>query len=130
MGKHVRPRRLPVLVEPARTSSGLRFSEAMFDMRSLPSAAAELTELTEQERQALRLVGEGLSPRQVAERLALSEDALYRLVAWALDELEPAPAGETMSDVHARHGTRPASPAEVAEFERRYGPLLAPDGEG
>ena len=102
----------------------------MFDMRTLSNAAAVLRELTDDERAVLACVAEGLSPREIAERLSLDEDELYRLVAWVLDELQPAPNGETMSDVHARHASRPANAAEIDEFERRFGPSLAPDDEG
>jgi hypothetical protein len=83
-----------------------------------------------QDQRALRYVGKGLSPREIADRLKVDEEALYRLVAWMLDELEPAPGGQTMADVYACHGSRSATPAERAEFERRYGPFLAPDDEG
>jgi DNA-binding CsgD family transcriptional regulator len=102
----------------------------MFDMRSLPSAARTLSGLTERERVVLRDVGEGLSPRDISERLEISEEDLYRLVAWVLDELEPAPRGETMTDVYARHGSKAATLDERAEFERRFGPSLEPDDEG
>jgi len=102
----------------------------MLDMRALPSAAAALSDLTERDQVVLRLVAEGLSPREIADRVDLSEDALYRFVAWVLDELAPAPDGETMRDVHSRHGGRPAKPSELEEFERRYGSSLPPDYEG
>lgn len=102
----------------------------MFDMRALPSEVARLRGLTEQERLALRYVGEGLSPREISDRVEVSEQELYRLVAWALDELEPAPDGQTMADVHARHGSRAASPEDIAEFERRFGSSLPADDEG
>jgi len=110
--------------------SGATLVVAMLDMRALPSAAAALSGLTEREQVVLRLVAEGLSPREIADRVDLSEDALYRFVAWVLDELAPAPDGETMSDVHFRHGSRPASPSELEEFERRYGSSLPSDAEG
>lgn len=111
-------------------SRGLTFEGAMFDMRTLPAAAAEFPELSVVERRVLGYVADGLSPKEIAERVEVGEDELYRLVAWVLDELEPAPAGETMRDVHARHGSRPASPGDLQEFERRYGPSLPVDGEG
>ena len=101
----------------------------MFNMRTLPSAAANL-QLTELEQRVLAYVAEGRAPKEIAERLNMPEDELYRLVAWVLDEIEPAPAGDTMRDVYARHGGRPAITAELEEFERRYGPSLSPDGEG
>lgn len=101
----------------------------MFNMRTLPSAAAGL-ELTRIEQEALALVAQGMSPKEIASRVDLPEDELYRLVAWVLDELAPAPGGDMMRDVYARHGGRPATSAELEEFERRYGPSLPPDGEG
>lgn len=100
----------------------------MFDMRSLPSAV--LPTLTVREQQAIRLVADGLSPREIAARLDVSEESLYRLVAWVLDEVEPAPAGRTVADVHAERGSRAATAAELDEFERLYGHSLAPDDEG
>jgi DNA-binding CsgD family transcriptional regulator len=102
----------------------------MFDMRTLPNAAAALLELTDAERTVLGYVADGLSPREIAERLSVDEDELYRLVAWVLDELQPAPNGETMRDAHARHASRAANPADLAEFERRFGASLPPDDEG
>ena len=102
----------------------------MFDMRTLPSAAAALSELTDAERTALTDIADGLSPKEVAKRTGIEEDELYRLVAWVLDELQPAPNGDTMHDVHARHGSRPATPDDVDEFGRRFGASLPPDDEG
>jgi DNA-binding CsgD family transcriptional regulator len=102
----------------------------MFDMRSLPAAASVLHDLTEQEQEVLRLVARGESPRDIATRLTISEDVLYRLVARVLDELAPDPDGRTMGAVHAQHGSRAAGQAEVLEFERRFGPSLLPDDEG
>lgn len=102
----------------------------MVDMRELPLAAAPVTGLTERDKAVLRYVAKGLSPREIAERVEISEEELYRFVAWILDEVAPAPDGDTMSDVHARHGSRPGGPGDVQEFERRYGASLPPDDEG
>jgi|GEM_PF-3324064 len=102
----------------------------MFDTRTLPDAAAALPQLTETERRVLGHVADGGSPREIAAGLSVGEDELYRLVAWVLDELQPAPNGDTMRDVHTRHASRAASPADVEEFERRFGASLAPDDEG
>lgn len=99
-------------------------------MRTLPDAASGVAGLTDTEQEALGYVASGLSPRDIAERTAIGEDELYRLVAWVLDELQPAPDGETMAAVHARHGSRPASRSDVDEFERRFGASLPTDGEG
>jgi DNA-binding CsgD family transcriptional regulator len=102
----------------------------MFNMRILPAAAAGALDLSEDEQRVLVYVADGLSPREIAERVQISEDELYRLVAWVLDELEPAPNGDTMAEVHERHGSRPARPEDVEEFERQFGPSLPADGEG
>ena len=101
----------------------------MFNMRTLPSAAASL-ELTDVEQQMLVFVADGLAPKEISQRVDVPEDELYRLITWVLDELEPAPGGDMMGDVYARHGGRPATSAELEEFEHRYGPSLPPDGEG
>jgi len=101
----------------------------MFNMRTLPSAAASL-ELSAVEEQVLAYVAEGLAPKEIPQRVDVPEDELYRLIAWVLDELEPAPGADTMGDVYARHGGRPATSAELEEFEHRYVPSLPPDGDG
>ncbi|MGE4425207.1 MAG: helix-turn-helix domain-containing protein [Solirubrobacteraceae bacterium] len=100
----------------------------MFDMREL--AVAELPPLAPVEERALRLVAEGLAPRDVATRVGLPEDAVYRLVGWALEEIEPEPGGRTMADVHHERGSRPATTTEVAAFEQELGASLPADGEG
>ena len=103
----------------------------MFDMRTIPTAASDvLPNLDEQDEEILRLVAKGCSPRQIAEDLKIEEDDLYRFVSWVLEELPPEPGGETMDDVHGRHGSRPASSSELVEFERLYGPFSPPDDEG
>jgi hypothetical protein len=101
----------------------------MFNLRTVASAAARL-ELTNVEQQVLAYVAEGLAPTEISQRVDMPEAGLYRLIAWVLDELEPAPGAETMGDVYARHGARPAASAELEEFEHQYGPSLPPDGEG
>jgi hypothetical protein len=84
----------------------------MFEMRNLPSAAGCL-ELADVGQQVLAYVAEGLAPNEISERVDVPEDELYRLVAWVLDELEPAPGGDTMRDVYARHGGRRATSAKA-----------------
>jgi hypothetical protein len=54
---------------------------------------------------------------------------LYRFIAWVLEEIQPAPNGDTMSEVYARHASHPASPSDIEEFERRFGPSLPPDDD-
>lgn len=100
----------------------------MFDMRRLPQVG--LASLSERDRDALRLVADGLGPREIAARLDVPEEAVYRLVTWVLDEVEPAPDGRTVAAVHAEHGSRAATAGELAEFEQHYGSSLPPDGEG
>lgn len=100
----------------------------MFDMRTLPQVG--LASLSDRDRDTLRLVADGLGPREIASRLDVPEESVYRLVAWVLDEVEPAPRGRTLADVHAERGSRAASPDELHEFEQLYGRSLAPDGEG
>jgi DNA-binding NarL/FixJ family response regulator len=102
----------------------------MFDMRTIPAAAGTLGDLSERDELLLRYVSEGLAPREIAERLEIEEDELYRFVAWVLDELPPEPDGETMSDVYRRHGGVPAGPRDMDEFERLYGPSQPADDEG
>lgn len=103
----------------------------MFDMRTIPTAASDvLPNLSEQDEEILRLVAKGRSPRQIAEQLEIEEDDLYRFVSWVLEELPPEPNGETMDDVHGRHGSHPADSSELVEFERLYGPFSPPDDEG
>jgi DNA-binding CsgD family transcriptional regulator len=105
----------------------VRSRDAMFDMHSLSSVV--LPTLTMSEQHAIRLVADGLSPREIAARLDVSEESLYRLVAWVLEEVEPAPAGRTVADVHAERGSRAATVSELDEFERLYAKSLAPDDE-
>lgn len=100
----------------------------MFDMRKLE--AAGLQSLTATEAEALRAIADGASPKEISARVGIPEDALYRLVNWALDEVEPAPSGMTMTDVHAAHGSRPATPAELDEFAELFGTPLPADDEG
>jgi hypothetical protein len=102
----------------------------MFDMRGLPTAAAALTDLSERDQAILRDVAGGLSPKEIAERIGIPEDSLYRFIAWVLEEIQPAPNGDTMREVYARHASHPASPSDMKEFERRFGPSLPPDDEG
>lgn len=100
----------------------------MFDLRNLD--AAGLQPLTPTEAEVLRAVADGASPKEISARVGFPEDALYRLVSWAIDEVEPAPAGMTMADVHAVGGSRPAGPLELEEFEAQFGASLPADDEG
>ena len=99
------------------------------EMRSLTDEAALLPELDERERQAVALIGNGVAPREVAERLGMDEPQVYRLVVDVLDYLE-APEGPTLREVHAKDGSRPATVDEIAEFEEFYGPSMPTDDEG
>ncbi len=100
-----------------------------FEMRSLTDEAARLPALDESERQAMALIGEGVAPREVAERLGMDEPQVYRLVVDVLDYLKP-PGGPALHELHATHGSRPATADEIAEFEEMYGASMPPDGEG
>lgn len=100
----------------------------MFDIRTLD--AAGLQTLTPTEAEVLRAIADGASPREISVRVGMPEDALYRLVSWAIDEVEPAPSGMTMADVHSTGGSRPASVEELDEFTTLFGPSLPADDEG
>jgi DNA-binding NarL/FixJ family response regulator len=102
----------------------------MFDMRTISASTTVLPDLSEREEAILRYVAEGLAPREIVDRVEIDEDELYRFVGWVLDEIPPEPSGETMNDVHRRHGSRPASAAELEEFARQYGPSLPAEDEG
>lgn len=97
-------------------------------MRNLSSVGHP--SLTAEEQEALRLVADGLGPRDIASRLGMSEESLYRLVTWVLDELEPGPGGRRVADVHAEQGSRAATAMELEEFEQLYGRPLEADHEG
>jgi RNA polymerase sigma factor (sigma-70 family) len=56
--------------------------------RMLASAGAPLAELTPREREVLRLVAEGLTNRQIAERLVVSEHTVHRHVTNLLRKLD------------------------------------------
>lgn len=101
----------------------------MFDMRTLPEKARHLAALDERERRAIEMTGQGISPREIAEQLAMDESQVFRLVTGVLDETEP-PGGPTLAELDARRGSRPATAAELVEFDELYGPSLPPDGEG
>lgn len=101
----------------------------MLDVRSLAGEASRLLALDERERRAVALICDGVAPREVAERLGMPEPQVYRLVVDVLDYLEP-PGGPTLGEVHARHGSRPATADEITEFEEMYGASLPPDDEG
>lgn len=99
-----------------------------FDLRSLTDEA-RLPALEECEQRAVALIGEGVAPRDVAERLGMWEAHVYRLVVDVLDYLE-APGGPTLCEIHAKLGSRPATADEIAELEELYGASLPPDDEG
>jgi DNA-binding NarL/FixJ family response regulator len=101
----------------------------MFDMRTLPEKARDLPALDERERLVITLIGQGRSPREIAEQLNMAESQVFRLVTGVLDEMEP-PGGPTLAAVHARHGSRPATAEELVEFDELYGASLPPDAEG
>jgi hypothetical protein len=98
-------------------------------MRALPTVAAALIDLSERDQAILRNVADGLSPKEIAECIDIPEDELYRFIAWVLEEIQPVPNGDTMREVYARHAGHPASPSDMKEFERRFGPSLPPDND-
>jgi len=99
-----------------------------FSMRALADEAPHLLELDAQERQAVGLIGDGVAPHAVSERLGIDEPRVYRLIVDVLNYLEP-PGGPTR-DAHAMYGSRPATAEELEEFDRIYGPSQPPDDEG
>ena len=109
----------------------LLLSHTMFDMRGLPAVVDRLPQLDERETAILALVAEGASPRDIASRVGMHEDDLYRFVAWVLEELPPEPEGMTMAEMYRRHGGRAATDDELDEFDRLYATAGEPArGEG
>ena len=56
-------------------------------LRRAGSAAAELDDLTDQERRVIELIGEGLTNRQIAERMSLAEKTVKNYVSSLLAKL-------------------------------------------
>ena len=56
-------------------------------LRKAGSAAAELDDLTDQERRVIELIGEGLTNRQIAERMSLAEKTVKNYVSSLLAKL-------------------------------------------
>jgi CheY-like chemotaxis protein len=127
--------RCRALAESHRTDAQKQLIElfltmSMFETQELTEIETVLASLNEDEETALRYVGQGMSPAEVAHRVDLTEEDLYRLIAWVLEELPPGPAGRTMSDVHRDHGVRAASQDELVEFDELYGESMLPEDEG
>jgi CheY-like chemotaxis protein len=108
----------------------LFLATGMFGTKELAEIETVVESLSEDEEAALRYVGQGMPPADVAHRVDLTEEDLYRLVAWVLEELPPGPAGRTMADVHRDHAVRPATQDELAEFDELYGASMLPEDEG
>lgn len=100
-----------------------------FSMRALADEAPHLPELDASERKVVGLIGDGVAPREVAERLGMDEPRVYRLVVDVLNYLEP-PGGPTHDVIHEVYGGRSATAEELEELERIYGPSQPPDDEG
>lgn len=98
-------------------------------MRTLPQKARDLDALDAREQRAIALIGDGVSPHDVADQLGMDEPQVFRLVTGVLDETEP-PEGPTLGEIHARHGSRPATAAELDEFDVAYGASQPADDEG
>jgi DNA-binding NarL/FixJ family response regulator len=99
------------------------------DVARLPAEAEKLGVLTPSERAVLPLVVEGLGSREIAQRLGITESIVYLTIADLLRALEFTPPNWDADDIHARAGTRPASPAEIERFHKQFGPF-ASDDEG
>jgi DNA-binding CsgD family transcriptional regulator len=99
------------------------------DVAHLPAEAQKLGDLSALERAVLALVFDGLGSREIARRLEITESSVYLTIADLLRALEFAPPGSGADDIHARAGTRPASPAEIERFHEQLGPF-ARDDEG
>lgn len=56
-------------------------------LRKAGSAAAELDDLTDQERRVIELIGEGLTNRQIADRMSLAEKTVKNYVSSLLAKL-------------------------------------------
>jgi DNA-binding NarL/FixJ family response regulator len=99
------------------------------DVVDLPSAAARLADLSRGEREVLGLLAEGLTSREIAERLAVSESTVYHVVAALLDAVEFGSVAVSAGDIHRRAETRPATADELAAFDAELGPFDT-DNEG
>jgi len=99
------------------------------DVEHLPAAAEQLDDLSSAEREILTLLGEGLTSREIAHRLTMSEATIYRAIADLLDAIEFDAPARTAADLHAAGGTRPATDDEVAQFHQQFGPFER-DSEG
>lgn len=81
------------------------------------------------EREIVSLIGEGLTSREIAERLSLSEATVYHAIADLLNAIEFTAPTRTAGDIHAAGGTRPATTDEVTRFHEQFGPFER-DAEG
>lgn len=98
-------------------------------MRTRVVEVLRLPALDDRERQAVVLIGEGVAPRDVSERIGMPEPQVYRLVVDVLNCLEPT-GGPTLREIHAKHGSRPVTVDEIAEFEEFYGRPCRPTTRG
>jgi DNA-binding CsgD family transcriptional regulator len=99
------------------------------EVQSLPEAAEQLGDLSQEEREVLSLLAQGLGSREISERLGLGEASVYVLIADLLDAIDFAAPAVTASDIHAAGQTRPADAAELANFHALFGPFES-DSEG
>jgi DNA-binding CsgD family transcriptional regulator len=99
------------------------------DVAHLPAEAEKLGDLTARERAVLGLLANNPGSREIAERLGISEAAVYLTIAELLRALEYVPPSVRADEIHQRAGTRPASALEIERFHEQFGPF-AGDDEG
>jgi DNA-binding NarL/FixJ family response regulator len=97
------------------------------DVQQLPAEAEKLGDLTERERVVLALLRTGLTSREIAQRMAISEATVYVIVAGMLAALEYERPAVSADAIHRRAGSRPATPDEVAHFHEQFGPFPTDD---
>jgi two-component system, NarL family, response regulator DevR len=90
------------LIDPALTA------RVLDRVRHGPEEHEELAALTEQERKILALIAEGLTNRQIGERMFLAEKTVKNYVSSILSKLEVARRAEAAAYL-ARHTTTPGS---------------------
>jgi hypothetical protein len=108
---------------PRKRPAGQYLGAIAIDVGDLPSAAERLDDLSPREREVLALIGQAMASREIAQRLALSESTVYRVIADLLDAVDLEPPAVTASDIHGRAGSRPATADEAAGFHSEFGPF-------
>ena len=93
------------LIDPSLTA------KVLDRVRNGPAQHEELQKLTEQERKILALIAEGLTNRQIGERMYLAEKTVKNYVSSILSKLEVARRAEAAAYL-ARHTTTPGTVEE------------------